>query len=109
MKKWGSNINNIIVVIGPCINFRNYEVKKNFMIKFLRRYNCNNCFTTKKGMIYFNLTKFIELQLIKNGVKSIDILKKDTFQRANKFFSSRYNLKNKFDDYGRNISVIMIK
>ncbi len=109
MQKWGSNLYNIIAVIGPCINYRNYEVKKDFMIKFLKRYNCKNCFITKKRIIYFNLTKFIRIQLIKNGVKSIDIIKKDTFKRKNKFFSSRYNLKNKFDDYGRNISVIMIK
>jgi Uncharacterized conserved protein len=43
------------------------------------------------------------------GVKNIEIVKKDTYTSSNNFFSARRSLKNKLNDYGRNISVIMIK
>ncbi len=48
-------------------------------------------------------------ELIKNGIKNIEIIKKDTFLNKNKFFSARRSIKNNYDDYGRNISIIMIK
>ena len=109
MKIWGSNIINVIAVIGPCIGYKNYEVKSDFKKKFLDKYDCNECFVQKNSMIYFNLGKFIEKQLKENGVKNIEIIKKDTFKRKNKFYSARYSFKKNYDDYGRNISLIMIK
>ena len=42
------------------------------------------------------------------GIKNIEIIKKDTYNRKNNFFSSRRSKKNNHD-YGRNISTIMIK
>ena len=60
-------------------------------------------------MIYFDLSKFIKKQLRECGIKNIEIIKKDTFTRKNKFYSARYSLKKKYNDYGRNISLIMIK
>ena len=36
------------------------------------------------------------------------ILKIDTFDKTNKFFSARRALKLKHNDYGRNISIIML-
>ena len=42
-------------------------------------------------------------------VKKIEIIHKNTFPKKNNFFSSRRSIKNKFNDYGRNISIIMIK
>jgi len=47
--------------------------------------------------------------LIGLGVKNIEIIKIDTYNNKNNFFSSRRSLKNKNNDYGRNISIIMIK
>ena len=32
--KKGSNVKDLIVVIGPCISQNNYEVKKDFLVKF---------------------------------------------------------------------------
>ena len=46
---------------------------------------------------------------MKNGVKNMEIIKKDTYLNKNNFFSARRSRKKKIDDYGRNISVIMIK
>ncbi len=45
----------------------------------------------------------------KLGVNKFEIINKDTFDPKNNFFSARRSIKNKENDYGRNISLIMIK
>ena len=59
--------------------------------------------------IFFSLNEFIKNQLEEIGVNNIETINKDTYLRKNNFFSHRRSLKNKYNDYGRNISVIMIK
>ncbi len=109
-KNKGSKINNLIAVIGPCIGKNSYEVKNDFLKKFLNKNKSNEqFFITKKKKIFFNLNQYIKNQLRNNGIKIIETIKKDTFLYKNNFFSSRRSLKNKINDYGRNISIIMIK
>ena len=43
------------------------------------------------------------------GISKIDVINKDTFDKRNQYFSSRRSLCEKSNDYGRNISIIMIK
>ena len=89
---------------------KNYEVKKDFYNKFVKREKSNlNFFHKKNDKIYFSLNDYIKKDLLRFGVKNIEIIRKDTYLRSNNFFSARRSLKNKLDDYGRNISVIMIK
>ena len=109
-KKKGSKVSNIFAVIGPCISQKNYEVKNDFKQKFLNQGPENmNHFKIIKNKIYFDLRGYIFRQLKNAGINNIEIIKKDTFDRKNKFFSARRSLKNKINDYGRNISIIMIK
>ena len=68
-----------------------------------------NFITVAKQKIYFDLSEYIKSQFYENGVKKIDIIRKDTYALENNFFSSRRSKKNKHNDYGRNISAIMIK
>tara|TARA_Y100000022_G_scaffold192415_1_gene194553 strand:+ start:273 stop:467 length:195 start_codon:yes stop_codon:yes gene_type:complete len=63
----------------------------------------------KNKSVYFNLNNFIRNQLISFGISKIDVIKKDTFDKKNNFFSARRSLKQNNTDYGRNISVIMLK
>ena len=109
-KSSGSNLNDLIVVIGPCIGNENYEVKNDFLNKFINQERSNKkFFKIKKNKIYFSLKDYIKEQLMKLGVTNIEIIKKDTYLSNNNFFSARKSIKNKEHDYGRNISVIMIK
>ena len=62
-----------------------------------------------KNKIYFDLKGYIFSQLKNAGINNIEIIKKDTFNPKNNFFSARRSLKKKINDYGRNISIIMIK
>ena len=106
----GSNLNDLIVVIGPCISKNNYEVKKDFLNKFIVKEKSNkNFFNYKNNKIFFSLNGFIKKSFLDLGIKNIEIIKKDTYILSNNFFSARRSLKEKLDDYGRNISVIMIK
>ncbi len=109
-KNEGSKIKNLIAVIGPCIAKQSYEVKSDFFNKFIIKNKKNkNFFSTKNKKIFFSLNGYIENELKNNGINNIEIIKKDTYLNKNNFFSSRRSLKNNFNDYGRNISIIMIK
>ena len=109
MKKKGCNSNNIIAAIGPCIRQNSYNVKKDFKKKFVKKSQGNRIFFKKrKNTIYFNLPKFVESELKFNKITNIDMINKDTFIKKNNFFSARQSLRLKYNDYGRNISIIMI-
>jgi len=100
----------IIAVIGPSISQKNYEVGKEFKDKFLKKSKKNSVFfkiINKK--IYFDLVKFIRNQFNSFGIYKIDVINKDTFEKKNNFFSARRSSKQNEPDYGRNISVIMLK
>ena len=106
----GSNLNDLVAIIGPCIGKENYEVKKDFFNKFIKQRKSNKKFFNKKNnKLYFSLNNYIRDEFLKFGVKNIEIIKKDTYILSNNLFSARRSIKNKLHDYGRNISVIMIK
>tara|TARA_B100000131_G_scaffold291807_1_gene305675 strand:+ start:318 stop:1070 length:753 start_codon:yes stop_codon:yes gene_type:complete len=108
--KKGSKKKDIIAVIGPCISQNSYEVKNDFLKKFLKQDKKNiYYFKFKKKNIFFSLNRYIKNQLMKSGVKKVEIIKKDTYTKKNNYFSSRRSKKEGNNDYGRNISIIMIK
>ena len=109
MLKKGCKRENIISVIGPCISKKNYNVKKDFKKKFLKKDIKNKTFFSyRKNMIYFDLPNYVRYQLRLNKITNIEMKNIDTFDKKNNFFSARQALKLKHDDYGRNISIIMI-
>tara|TARA_Y100001970_G_scaffold274162_1_gene373485 strand:+ start:4467 stop:5213 length:747 start_codon:yes stop_codon:yes gene_type:complete len=106
----GSNLKDIYVVIGPCISQENYEIQIDFKRRFLGQSKKNKkYFKEINNKTYFDLKGYLYQQLINSGIKNIETIKKDTFNPKNNFFSARRSLKKKIDDYGRNISIIMIK
>ena len=107
--KKGSNTKNLIAVIGPSISEKSYEVQKDFKDKFLKKDKQSKFFfKIRKNKTYFGLNKYVYYHLKKLGIKNLEIIKKNTFDPKNNFFSARRSIKNKENDYGRNISVIMI-
>ena len=79
------------------------------MIRFQKKDKKNKIFFKKiKNVIYFNLPGYVKSQLKFNKISSIDHINIDTFNEKNNFFSARRSLRLKHDDYGRNISIIMI-
>ena len=110
MFKKGCASKNTTVAIGPCISRNSYEVQKDFKNKFIKKDKKNIIFfkdSNKK--IYFDLPNYVKTQVKLHKIKNIDSLNKDTFIKKNNFFSARQSIKFKHNDYGRNISIIMIK
>jgi len=109
MIKKGSSAKNITAVIGPCISIQNYEVKQDFIKKFIKKDPKTKVFFKKvKNKNYFNLNKYITHQLKSLNIKKIEVINKDTFNIKNNFFSARRSISCNDNDYGRNLSVIMI-
>ena len=106
----GSDSKDLIAIIGPGISQKIYEIQKNFKDKFLKKDKKNKIFFKLiKNKTYFSLNKYIYSQLKKLGVNNLEIINKNTFDPKNNFFSARRSIRDKENDYGRNISVIMIK
>ena len=109
MLKNGSFANNITAVIGPCILFKSYEVKQDFVKKFIKKDIKNKIFFKKaKDKNYFNLSEYIVCQLKNLDINKIEVINKNTYNIKNNFFSARRSKDRDEDDYGRNISIIMI-
>ena len=109
MIKKGSKPQNITAVIGPSISIDNYEVQSDFKNKFLKKDSRNKIFFREKNKrLYFDLSNYVKSILLKNKIKNIEKIKIDTFDLKNKFFSARRALSLKHNDYGRNISIIML-
>ena len=107
--KKGSKPKDLIVAVGPCITEKNYEVQNDFKEKFIKKDRQNKkFFSIRKNKTYFSLNKYVYYQLKKLGIKNLEIINKDTFDSNNNFFSARRAFHNKENDYGRNISLIMI-
>ena len=109
-KKKGSLVNNLCAVVGPCITEKNYEIQKDFKDRFIKKNKKNSVFfKTRKNKTYFGLNNYVYNQLKQKGIKNIELINKDTFDKKNNFFSARRSIHNNENDYGRNISIIMIK
>ena len=109
MIKKGCSTNHITAVIGPCISLKSYEVKQDFIKKFIEKDIKNkNFFKKARNKNYFSLNEYIAYQLKSLNIKKIEIINKDTFNIKNNFFSARRSKSRNENDYGRNISVIMI-
>ena len=109
MIKKGCLPKNITAAIGPCISSKNYQVREDFIKKFIKKDKKNIVFFKKtKNKSYFNLNKYVHFQLKSLDIKKIDVIDKDTFNVKNNFFSARRSISYNESDYGRNISIIMI-
>ena len=109
MIKKGCSPENMTAVIGPCISVNNYEVKQDFVKKFIKKKkSAKKFFKITERKNYFDLSKYIHNQLKSLDIKKIDIINKDTFNIKNNFFSARRSISRNESDYGRNISIIMI-
>ena len=105
----GCSSKNLTVAIGPCISHKSYEVQDNFREKFVKKDKRNKIFFTYiNKRIYFNLPNYVKTQLKLYKINKIDFLNKDTFLKKNNYFSARQSIKLKHNDYGRNISIIVI-
>jgi polyphenol oxidase len=105
-----SNNKDLIAVVGPCIDKENYEVKENFLKKFLNVNRNNEKFFQKNGNkgYFFDLRAFINDEILNLNIKNIENIEMDTFSNHKYFYSYRRSTHNNEGDYGRCISVILM-
>ena len=105
-----SNNNDLISVVGPCINNKNYKVKMDLFKKFIDQDKKNEIFFEKisnKNYV-FDLRGYINKEILNLNIKNIENIEKDTFSEKDFFYSYRRSCLNKEQDYGRCISVILM-
>ena len=68
----------------------------------------NDIIIIEKGFISDGIVLKKYISSGNKRILKIDVIRTDTFDKKNNFFSARRSLKKKINDYGRNISIIMI-
>lgn len=102
----GAERSRITAAIGPCIAQPSYEVGPEFYDKI----NDSRFFTpsNKNGHHQFDLPGYILAQLHKSGLTKIDHIARDTYCQEQDFFSYRRTTHRGENDYGRQISIILL-
>ena len=105
-----SSSDDLIAVVGPCIDKKNYTVKSDLFEKFIYQDKKNEIFFDKisNENYVFDLRGYINKEITNLNIKNIENIEKNTFSEADFFYSYRRSRLNKEKDYGRCISVILM-
>jgi len=100
----------LIAVIGPCIEKKNYEVRNDFFKRFINQNKKNESFFEKINdeKYNFNLRDFINKKIFDLNIKNVENIDMDTYSEKDFFYSYRRSQINREKDYGRCISVILM-
>jgi YfiH family protein len=112
MKELGSSPENIRAAIGPCISQAAYEVGPEFIARFRDADSENTRFfvpSPRNGHWQFDLEAYVAARLARVGVGSIEPLSACTYSREADFFSYRRSTHRKEDDFGHQLSAIMLR
>jgi YfiH family protein len=107
MERLGARRGDIRAAIGPCISQANYEVGPEFpeRVQDTRFFRPSD----SPGRFRFDLEGFVADRLARAGLSDIAKLGLCTYPPTNGFFSFRRTTHRGESDYGREISVIVIK
>ncbi len=115
MESIGAKRHDIRAVLGPCIGPDSYEVGHDFRDSFVAENETHDRFfelgpekENAERQPHFDLKRFILAKLRRAGIGDCDALPHCTYANPDLFFSYRYNTHQGIDDYGRNISAIML-
>lgn len=110
LAQYGSKKKNITAIIGPCLEFKNFEVDNLFKKKFINENkNYNIFFRYEKNKEFFNMKEIIKYQLHKNRIKKVHSIDFDTYTNKDVFFSHRRSNHFKLKKQGRMINIIGFK
>ncbi|MAI89346.1 peptidoglycan editing factor PgeF [Ponticaulis sp.] len=111
MEKLGANATNIVAAIGPSLSPPSFQVGPDLKAPFIEKHAWSESLFTpgEDDRSYFDIWKFCEGVLLREGVKSVDCVGEDTLTQPTRYFSNRYRVKNQLSDYGRNASVITLR
>ena len=98
--------------LGPCIGPKSYEVRDGFADSFMEQDPANEHFfrsARREGHLMFDLPGYIASRLALAGIKHVSITGQDTYSAAGDYFSYRRATHNGEQDYGRQISALVIR
>ncbi len=111
MQGLGARREHISAAIGPCITQTAYEVGPEFPAPFLEQDPANRRFFTpapRQGHWMFNLPGYIAERLRRAGLQHIEQLGRCTHGEEELFFSWRRTCQRGEEDYGRQLSGIVL-
>ena len=102
---------NIIVIVGPCLGFNNFEVDKKFKLKFIKKNKSYQKFFKSKNRNkdIFDLRNLINFQISKEGIDNVFNIRKDTYKNSHIFFSHRRATHQNKIQTGRMINIISLR
>ena len=102
---------NIIVIVGPCLGFNNFEVDKKFKLKFIKKNKLYQKFFKSKNRNkdIFDLRNLINFQISKEGIDNVFNIRKDTYKNSHIFFSHRRATHQNKIQTGRMINIISLR
>ena len=102
---------NIIVIVGPCLGFNNFEVDKKFKLKFIKKNRSYQKFFKSKNRNkdIFDLRNLINFQISKEGINNVFNIRKDTYKNSHIFFSHRRATHQNKIQTGRMINIISLR
>jgi YfiH family protein len=112
METLGANRTRIAAAIGPCISQANYEVGPEFLTRFVEAENASSRFfvpSDKPDHWRFDLADYVANRLQSAGVATVESLGVCTYARDEDFFSFRRATHRGENDYGRQLSAIVLR
>ena len=102
---------NIVVIVGPCLGFSNFEVDKKFKLKFIKKNKSYQKFFKSKNRNkdIFDLRNLINFQISKEGINNVFNIRKDTYKNSHIFFSHRRATHQNKIQTGRMINIISLR
>ncbi len=111
MQQLGASRSAIVAAIGPAISQAAYEVGEDFERHFVAENAENKRFFIREKATtrpHFDLTGYVASRLRSAGIENVEDLKICTYADENRFFSYRRATHRAENDYGRQISAILV-
>ena len=111
MEELGAKRERVVAVIGPSISQRAYEVGADYVDRFLAEEPASETFfmtDESSGEPHFDLSGYVAERLSRAGVGSVSDLGLCTYCDETRLFSYRRSQHHGEEDYGRQISAIVL-
>ena len=108
IKKYNSNLDDIIAIVGPCLGKNNFEVSNDFKNMFFKKNSQYLSFFEKKNpnKDLFDMRGLINYQFKEIGICNVYNIDVDTYKKDRLFFSHRRSTKKNQSFTGRMINII---
>lgn len=112
MEQLGARRERIAAAIGPCISHANYEVGPEFVTRFTAADEANARWfvpSDRPEHFRFDLPGYVAHRLARAGIASVERMDRCTYADEAAFFSFRRATHRGEEDYGRQLSAILLK